>query len=382
MSRAAVAMSGGVDSAVAAALLVEQGRTAFGVTMRLFGETSHSEGLPVSRNRNGRCCGGEDVEIARQAAGRLNIPFFVLDFADDFKEQVIEDFVRNYRNGRTPIPCAHCNQELKFDRLLRRVRGMGAERLVTGHYARIHHDPGSGRRFLRRAVDGEKDQTYFLFGLTQENLEQVEFPVGGLHKAQVREVARRHGLPNADKPESQDICFIPDGDYRSFIDREEDGPQATGLIVDEEGRRLGTHGGLSGFTIGQRRGLGLGGGGRRFVVALHPEANRVVVGSRKSSMSNWLETGPVNWVSRPVPSGRVELSVQVRHRQEPVPATLQPRADGSLRIVFSRPVVAAPGQAAVFYDGVDVAGGGWIESSEAAGAGIPDVVSPLNVLRT
>jgi tRNA-specific 2-thiouridylase len=281
---------------------------------------------------------------------------------EDFRRLVVDRFVADYRRGRTPIPCADCNHLIKFDRLLRRALGLGARRLVTGHYARLVPDPGSGRIRLRRGADPDKDQSYFLFGLTQEMLSYVDFPVGSMTKTEVRALARRAGLPNADKPESQDICFVPDGDYRGFVDRAGRAPEAAGEIVDISGRRLGVHSGISQFTVGQRRGLGLGGGRRQYVVAVDPESRRVVVGELDEAFCRSLVTGPVNWVSRPRPARAVYCRVQVRHRQRPVPARMEPRAGGNVRIVFREAqTVAAPGQAAVFYDGDELMGGGWIE---------------------
>ena len=370
MSRhVAVAMSGGVDSSAAAALLLERDERPFGVTMRLFASQERREEnrLPGIAARDGRCCGGEDTEIARSAAQVLGMPFFVLDLEDDFRRLVVDEFVRTYRQGRTPIPCASCNHAIKFDRLLARVRGLGASRLATGHYARRDRDPVTGRWRLRRAVDTAKDQTYFLFGLTQEMLEQVEFPVGGLHKEEVRAVARRWHLPNAGKAESQDICFVPDGDYRRFVEDSGEGPEAGGEIVDGSGRVIGRHHGLSRFTIGQRRGLGVAAGRPLYVVALEAATRRVVVGERAEAACTALVAGSVNWVSRARPSRPVDLLVQIRHRQEPVRARVEPVPGGGARVLFERPVGApAPGQAAVFYDGDLLAGGGWIESTVRA----------------
>lgn len=364
--RVAVAMSGGVDSSVAAALMQKRGREPFGITMRLFAPDSGVARLPAAE-RTGRCCGGEDVEVARAAAHVLDMPFFVLDFEEDFRRLVVTEFVRAYRRGRTPLPCANCNHSIKFDRLLSRARGLGAERLITGHYARSDRDPGTGRWRLRRAGDADKDQSYFLFGLTQEMLEQVEFPLGGLTKSLVRTLAGHWRLPNADKAESQDLCFVPDGDYRGFVERMGERPEVGGEVVDGAGRTLGHHTGLSRFTVGQRRGLGLSGGRRMYVVALEPERRRVVVGNREETACSELIAGPVNWVSRPRPARPLELLVQVRHRHRPVAARVEPDSGGRVRVTFERPVLApAPGQAAVFYDGDLVAGGGWIASTVPA----------------
>ena len=367
--KTAVAMSGGVDSSTAAALIRENGSDAFGITMRLFpapGETGHGKGLPlpVAGARRGRCCGGDDTEVARRAAHALDLPFYVLDFEAEFRSLVVDPFTASYHQGRTPIPCSECNTLLKFDHLLRRVRGMGAEQLATGHYARIGRDPVSGRCTLSRGVDVDKDQSYFLHGLTQETLEHVLFPVGALSKQEVRERARNHGLPNADKPESQDICFIPDGDYRSFVQRQDPRPDTAGEIVDTEGRTLGRHEGISRFTVGQRRGLGLAGGEPYYVLALDAARRRVVVGPRERALSSSLHTGRVNWVSCPVPGRPLECEVQVRHRHQPAEATVTPQHDGTAAVAFARPVLApAPGQTAVFYHGDLLLGGGPIEGT-------------------
>ncbi len=362
--KTAVAMSGGVDSSTAAALSKQNDGDAFGVTMRLFpanGEAGQGTGisLPVAGARRGRCCGGDDTEVARRAAHALDLPFYVLDFETEFRTLVVDPFTSSYHQGRTPIPCTEGNTLLKFDHLLRRVRGMGADRLATGHYARIGRDPVSGRCTLSRGVDGEKDQSYFLHGLTQEMLEHVDFPVGGLSKQEVREQARSHGLPNADKAESQDICFIPDGDYRSFVQRLDPRPDTAGEIVDWQGRLLGHHEGVSRFTVGQRRGLGLAGGEPLYVLALDAANRRVVVGPKARAMSSSLHTGEVNWVSLSVPGRPLECQVQIRHRHQPAVATVTPRLDGSAVVDFARPVLApAPGQTAVFYQDDLLLGGG------------------------
>ncbi len=373
--KTAVALSGGVDSSVAAALIHDEGGAAFGLTMRLFAAADEpSQGglrsLPVAGGRKGRCCGGDDTEVARLAARTLGIPFYVLDMEPEFRREVVEPFVAAYRAGRTPIPCSECNTRVKFEHLLRRALGLGATRLATGHYARLGRDSRSGRRTLERGLDREKDQSYFLAGMTQEMLEQVLFPVGAMTKEEVRGLARAHNLPNAEKAESQDICFVPDGDYRGFVRRMAEEMEAGGEILDRNGQVLGHHEGLSGFTVGQRRGLGLGGGEKAYVVALDRDLRRVVVGPRESAFCRKLETGAVNWVSCAAPAQDLECQVQVRHRQEPIPATVSLLPGGRARVRFSRPVLApAAGQAAVFYGDEQVLGGAVIEEAVCDGAG-------------
>lgn len=361
------ALSGGVDSATAAAMLVEQGHRVVGMTMRLYdaGGTSASLG--------GRCCGPRDIEDARQVCQHLGIPFYVVSFEAEFQRHVIDDFVDAYLAGETPNPCVRCNQHIKFTPLLRRARALGADLLATGHYARLAPDE-RGQVRLRRAVDASKDQSYFLFSMPRDELNAVRFPLGELHKDEVRARARAYGLPNADKADSQEICFVPDGDYAGFVaaralTRKLAVPGA-GDIVDEQGNVLGRHQGVHRFTVGQRRGLGnLTTKLPMYVVRIDHERDRVVVGPRAAAASAELRVRDVLWLCEP-PQAPVRAGVQVRHRAQPVPAEVCPAGRDVLVRFLDEDVVAAPGQSAVFYDGDTVLGGGWIQSpaSDAARA--------------
>jgi len=347
--RVVVAMSGGVDSSVAAALVVEQGHEAIGVTLHLAGSAS-------------RCCSLEDADDARRVAERLGIRFYVANDRERFDREVKEAFADAYLAGRTPIPCVTCNSRFKFDYLLARARVFGADAVASGHYARVDRDPDTRLRRLRRAADAEKDQTYFLFELTQEQLAAVRFPLGDLEKKQVRDHARRLGLVTADKPESQEICFVPDGDYAAAVERIRPGAlPGEGAIVDAGGREVGRHGGVHRFTVGQRRGLGLGGGDRLYVIGLDAPANRVVVGGREALEVPGARLERVNWIAGAPPREPVSARVRVRYRHAGAPATIEPTADGGALVRFAEPVAAvAPGQAAVFDEGDVVLGGGWI----------------------
>jgi tRNA-specific 2-thiouridylase len=360
------ALSGGVDSATAAAMLVEQGHRVVGMTMRLYdaGGTSASLG--------GRCCGPRDIEDARQVCQHLGIPFYVVSFEAEFQHHVIDDFVDAYLAGETPNPCVRCNQHIKFTPLLRRARALGADLLATGHYARLEPDD-HGHVRLRRARDAGKDQSYFLFSMPREELAAVRFPLGDLHKDEVRARARAYGLPNADKADSQEICFVPDGDYAGFVaaralTRKLSVPGA-GDIVDEQGNVLGRHQGVHRFTVGQRRGLGNLStqvrGLPMYVVRIEHEHDRVVVGPRPAAASACLRVRDVLWLGEPPPAP-VRVGVQVRHRAQPVPAEVQPDGRDVLVRFLDQDVIAAPGQSAVFYDGDTVLGGGWIQSPAAS----------------
>ena len=351
--RIVVGMSGGVDSSVAAALLVEQGYEVVGVTMHLAGASS-------------RCCSLEDAEDARRVAETLGIRFYVANYTERFRREVMEPFADAYLAGRTPIPCVACNRRFKFHHLLERARAFGASAVATGHYARLEDD-GTGARRLLRGVDPDKDQSYFLFDLGQEQLAGACFPLGELGKDEVRERARALGLPTADKPESQEICFVPDGDYAAVVEslRPEALP-GEGEIVDRAGRVLGRHGGIHRFTVGQRRGLGLSAPAPLYVTRLDPAMNRVEVGGVEELACGGAQVEATSWVAGTTPREPVRAEVRVRHRAEARPAWIEAGEGGAATVRFDDPVRAVtPGQAAVFYRGATVLGGGWIATGLA-----------------
>jgi tRNA-specific 2-thiouridylase len=356
--RIVVAMSGGVDSSVAAALLADQGHDVIGVSMQLYDQ---SEGQAAF----GSCCSLDDLHDARRVAAALDIPHYIMNFERQFDEQVVSNFVREYTAGRTPLPCARCNSNLKFATLAERARGFDADVVATGHYARVERDEASGRYRLRRGVDPSKDQAYFLFSLTQDQLSRAAFPVGDRPKEAVREYARRRRLPVADKPDSQEICFIPDHDYASFVAARSPETARPGVVVNENGRVLGGHDGIHRFTVGQRKGLGLPSsptGAPMYVLSLEPAERRVVVGPRASLERTTLTASEVNWIARE-PGTPARLAVQIRHRHQAAPAMVRALGDGRAEVVFDKPQIAiTPGQAVVFYDADVVAGGGWIDS--------------------
>ena len=353
--RVIVAMSGGVDSAVAAGLLARQGYEVIGVTMRLW--TLEDPQAPRHRRR---CCSVEDTEDARDAAQALGIPHYVLNLEREFQESVVDYFLREYQRGRTPNPCLACNEHVKFRSLLSRALALEADFLATGHYARID-PPEAGRYRLLRAVDEEKDQSYVLFTLDQAQLSRLLFPIGHHRKEEVRRLAAEMGLPVADKPDSADICFIPDNDYRSFIAGRM--AQCEGEIRDAGGRVVGRHQGVAAFTVGQRRGLGVALGERRFVTAIDPGLSLVTIGSEEDLLAGELRAEDVNWVAGEPPPAGTAVEAKIRYRTPASPAEVYPEGAGA-RVSFRRPQRAiTPGQAVVFYRGEEVVGGGVIARS-------------------
>ena len=369
----AVAMSGGVDSSTVAAILRERGQSIVGLTMQLWNQRRLPE-LQGDGPRQHRCCSLDDVYDARRVAEHLSIPFYVINFERAFEQTVVRPFVEDYLAGRTPIPCTRCNNDVKFEQLLVTARQIGAGRIATGHYARVRHNAETNRFELLRAVDDSKDQTYFLFGLTQEQLARTEFPLGEMTKQDVRAIARRLAVPVAEKPESQEICFVPSGSYVRFIESylKEQGTgvsaDATGMklgepgdIVTTSGEVLGRHSGLHNYTVGQRSGLGVAVGRPIYVVALDRETNRLIVGDDSDLRSSVCEVRNVNWIPFESPNAPVRARVRIRNRHEPAEAEISPLTPTTARVSFREPQRAiTPGQAAVFYSGEQVLGGGWI----------------------
>ncbi len=364
-------MSGGVDSSAAAALLKEQGHELVGFTMQLWNQR---RGINVDENGDplpSRCCSLDDVYDARRVALELGFPFYVLNLEKDFERDVVQPFVTSYLNGETPIPCVACNSRLKFASLDRLAQSLGCEKVATGHYARVEHDAEARRYRLLRGVNHWKDQTYFLWELTQDQLSRAWFPLGAMVKAEVRATAREAGLDIADKAESQEICFVPDGNYAGFIDRylaaenETERLPGNGAIVNAQGNQIGEHGGIHRYTIGQRRGLGIAHERPLYVVNIDAARNRVVVGEKEELLSREFTAAGVNWVAFDEPDAPVRAAVKVRYRHDPAPATITPLPDNRARVRFDEPQRAiTPGQATVFYRGEEVVGGGWIVKGE------------------
>ena len=364
----AVAMSGGVDSSVVAGMLARRGERVIGLTMQLWNQRRLPELAPNGSfsKSGGRCCSLDDVYDARHVAQHLGIPYYVVNFEERFEQQVVKPFIDEYLAGRTPIPCTLCNNFIKFDQFLEMAEGAGAERIATGHYARLEWNPSGERWELRRSADRSKDQTYFLFGLTQAQLARTMFPLGGFQKSEVRELARELGLPTAEKPDSQEICFVPNGDYAAFIDAyfREQGitpAQVRGELVTSDGRVIGEHLGVHRFTVGQRRGLGVAAGEPLYVIATEPATRRVVIGRNDELLRASMRVKEINWISIASPSAPVRASVKIRNKHGAAAATITPIGPGEAEVHFDEPQRAVtPGQAAVFYADDLVLGGGWI----------------------
>lgn len=364
----AVAMSGGVDSSTVAAILRAEGHQLVGLTLQLWNQRrlAGHEGMPESVQ--GRCCSIDDVYDARAVAEQLGIPYYVVNQQERFEADVVRPFVDEYLHGRTPIPCTLCNNHLKFDQLLLTARQISADRIATGHYARNHFDPRRNRWILSRPADHSKDQTYFLFGLTQEQLSRTLFPLGEMQKPAVRQIAQDSGLYVAQKPDSQEICFIPGGDYSTFLkayldEQNEPMPDLSGELVTTSGEVVGHHQGIHSFTVGQRKGLGVSSPNPLYVLAIHPDSHQVTVGADEDLLTRELNANRLNWISIPslADGEEIRVTAKIRHRHTPAPARLIGTGEDSVRAVFDEPQRAiTPGQAAVFYQEDEVVGGGWI----------------------
>jgi tRNA-specific 2-thiouridylase len=362
----AVAMSGGVDSSTVAAMLRAEGHNVVGLTMQLWNQRrlAGHEGMPEAVQ--GRCCSLDDVYDARRVAETIGIPYYVVNHEERFERDVVRPFVEQYLSGRTPIPCSLCNNHLKFDQLLVVAQQIGADALATGHYARVEFDDRMGRWLLKRPTDRSKDQTYFLFGLTQAQLSRTLFPLGGMMKPEVRQLAEQHGLALAQKPDSQEICFVPGGDYKKFLDaylaeQGESLPDTAGELVTTDGQVVGEHGGIHNFTVGQRKGLGVATGSPLYVIQIKGDARQVVVGDQEELYSRTLRVHRTNLISVEDLQEPMRATVKIRHRHEGAAALIEKSGEDEILISFDQPQRAVtPGQAAVFYAGDVVVGGGWI----------------------
>ena len=353
--RVVVAMSGGVDSTVAAALMVDAGHDVVGFSMQLYDQRDTDTGF-------GSCCSIDDLHDAKRAASVLGIPHYVINFQEQFKKLVTSNFVSEYTSGRTPIPCVHCNSELKFTHLLDRAVTLKAEGVATGHYVRVEKDPKTGDFLLKRGLDLAKDQSYFLFGLNQEQLSQAIFPVGNYQKTSVRSYARERGLPVADKPDSQELCFVQTGEHVQFIEKHAEVQSGAGVIQNLDGETLGNHNGIHRFTIGQRRGLGIQSREPLYVLEINAATRVITVGPKRALERTSFTASNVNWIASTPPTGPITAATRIRHRQEASSATVQRLEGNRVEVCFNEPQLAVtPGQAVVWHENDIILGGGWID---------------------
>ena len=353
MKKALIAMSGGVDSSLAAKLMVDKGFECIGCTMKLY----HNEDAGIERSRT--CCSLDDVEDARSVAYKLGMPFYVFNFTDAFREKVISKFIESYEKGITPNPCIDCNRYMKFEKLFERAKILGCDYIVTGHYARIEEK--DGKFVLKKAVDETNDQSYVLYSMTQEQLSSTVFPLGSMRKTEVRAIAEESGFVNAEKPDSQDICFVPKGDYANIIELHTGKPSVEGNFVDKQGNVMGRHKGIIHYTVGQRKGLGISSSEPLYVCDICPQSNNIVLGSNDDLFSYEADVSDFNWISGEAPKDKFRCKVKIRYRQTEQWASITPTGENTVHIVFDKPQRAiTPGQAAVLYDGDIVLGGGTI----------------------